>query len=58
MEQKEERLHEQHCLIAVTREATKGGDVAWVVWYNGEVLCEEESAVAALAIARAIISGA
>lgn len=49
--------HQQDCLLAITREATKFGDVTWVVWYNNEVLAEELSAEAALGIARAIITG-
>lgn len=45
------------CLIAVVRQVTKSGDLFWVVWYNNEVIAEEESAEIALGIARAAIMG-
>lgn len=45
------------CLIAVTCERTRSGDLFWVVWINSEVVAEEDSAEMALCIARAAIMG-
>lgn len=57
MEANKMEQEKPYCLIAVTQETTKSGKTWWVVWHNNEAIAEEESAVAALAIARAIIVG-
>jgi hypothetical protein len=48
-------LRENGCLIAVTREVTKFGDIYWVVWRDGIVVSEEESEASALVVARSFV---
>lgn len=45
------------CILAVTKETLPTGNYIWVVWKNEQVIAEELSEAAALAIARAIIIG-